>query len=112
MARQNYVTTKGLGERVNSASPNSRSPARRSQNNNFMGEGLNPLATASNPSGTEIDSRILDDPVAPRTFQEQNSPFHKANLSSNLGENDTEDINRDTSPRVDLNQLAHANRQR
>ena len=76
-----------------------------------MGEGLNPLATASNPSGTEIDSRILDDPVAPRTFQEQNSPFHKANLSSNLGENDTEDINRDTSPRVDLNQLANANRQ-
>ena len=82
-----------------------------------MGEGLNPLATASNPSGTEIDSRILDDPVASRTlgtFQEQNSPFHKANLSSNMGENDavTEDINRDTSPRVDLNQLAHANRQR
>ena len=78
-----------------------------------MGEGLNLLATASNPSGTQIDSIILDDPVPRRTFQEQNIPFHKANLSaSNSGDNDAEDINRDTSPRVDLNQLANANRQR
>ena len=67
-----------------------------------MKEGLNPLATASNPSGTQIDS--LDDPVLPRSFQQQNIPFHKANLSaSNMGENDAEEINRNTAPRIDLN---------
>ena len=77
-----------------------------------MREGLNLLATASNPSGTEIDSRILDDSILPPTFRKQNSPFHKANMSaSNVDFNDAEDINRDTSPRVDLNQLANTNRQ-
>ena len=77
-----------------------------------MGEGLNPLATANNPSGTEIDSRILDDSVPP-TFRKQNSPLHKANLSaSDVDFNDREDINHDTSPGVDLNQFANTNRQR
>ena len=52
--------------------------------------------------------------MTPAVLQEKNIAFLKANLSaSNVGDNDSEDINnRDTSPRVDLNQLANANQQR
>ena len=89
------MTTKGV-ERVNSASPDSRSPARQSQN--FVGQGLNP--TASNPSGTDINSKILSDPPS-RTFMEQNSPIHARQ---------GDDMERDTSPRVDLEPLANASR--
>ena len=51
--------------------------------------------------------------MTPAVLQEKNIAFLKAHLSaSNVGDNDSEDINRDTSPRDDLNQLANANQQR
>ena len=52
--------------------------------------------------------------MTPAVLQEKNIAFLKANLSaSNVGDNDSEDINnRDTSPKVELNQLANANQQR
>ena len=52
--------------------------------------------------------------MTPAVLQEKNIAFLKANLSaSNVGDNDSEDINnRDTAPRDDLNQLANANQQR
>lgn len=101
MARLNYMTTKGV-ERVSSASPDSRSPAR--QSNNYVGNGLNP--NASNPSA-DFNSRFGDEggPSNQKTFNQMHSPILKA------GEQD-DVVNRDASPRVNLDPIVNASRQR
>jgi len=101
MARLNYMTTKGV-ERNSSASPDARSPAR--QSNNFVGDGLNP--NGSNPSA-DFDSRFGDEagPSNQKTFNQMHSPILKA------GDQD-EVFNRNASPRVDLDRMVNASRQR
>ena len=50
--------------------------------------------------------------MPPENLPEQNIPFLQANQSaSNVGEDDSEDINRDTSQSVDLNQLGNSSQQ-
>lgn len=70
MIRQNYQTVKGQ-ERLNSASPTTRSPAR---NQNFIGGGLAPTS-GGDKTGSQFDmeDNILVDNEKP-TFLEQ-SPF-------------------------------------
>ena len=84
MIRQNYATTKGLENRASSAADARSSPDRKSNNFVGVGGGLMPDYGASGPTGSihgsmemsrmsERESGAMD-----KTFQEKNSPIHKA----------------------------------
>lgn len=93
MIRTQYSTTKG--DRINSASPDARHPAR--QSNNFVNENSVRGAHDSQEWG-------MDDPAKKRlTFNEMHSPIVKAASKRSL---------EGASPRVDLNPMVRASHSR
>ena len=100
MIRQNYQTVKGK-ERVASASPSTRSPVR---NQNFMGGGL-AATSGGDKTGSIIDdeSNILVDNEKPTYMDLANPMLQEAMRLEDDG---------DVSPRINLEPLANASRQR
>lgn len=96
--RQNFQTIQGQ-ERLNSASPSTRSPAR---NQNYMGGGL-AATSGGDKTGSVIDdeSNILVDNERP-TYMKLADPLLQDNMTMEDGET------ANVSPRIDLEPLASA----
>ena len=107
MQRQNYATIKGM-ERVSSAADARDSPDRKSQN--FVGGGLMPEGSIVDGS-MEMSERDSA-PLGGQTFQEKHSPIHKAMRGDASDAVVGINVDGDKSPRVDLDPLARASRQR